>query len=106
MNITLTYMQRHCLAAQFAKALHANLIELHLRAVDLLDGKTPATPSFGSDIAEIRQAIASISDRRERRCFIVALRHLFHEIRRERGTEPTSRAYVAHVLAYRERRAA
>ena len=106
MNITLTHMQRHCLGAQFAKALHAHLIELHLRAVDLLDGKARPAPSFVNDIAEMRQAIASISDKHERRRFIGTVRYLFHEIRRERGTEPTSRAYVAKVLAYRERRAA
>ncbi len=105
MTINLSGMQQHTLAKSFAGAVHANLISLHIEAVAKMDGK-PQTDSWYNEIAEMRKAIGSIEDKWERKSFVGTVRYLFHEMRRARGTEPTTRAYIANVLAYRERRSA
>lgn len=107
MNINLSGMQQHTLAKSFAGAVHAQAIRLHLKAVAKLDSRPDERASFADDeIREMRHAIRSIRDKRERESFVGTVRFLFHQMRLERGTEPTTRAYIAKVLAYRERMAA
>ncbi len=108
MNIELSNMQKFSLAHVFAEEIHGVLVELHLRAIDRHDGK-PTEELHSWRIEErraLRAAISSITPRWERRQFLGHLRYHFQKIRGERGTNPTSRAYVADVLRCRERRGA
>lgn len=105
MKIELSRAQSFTLTHDFAQTMHHQLIELHLRAIDKIDGRDvprDLAGLFAQERADLRAAIASIEDAWDRRDFVLNVRHLFHKLRAERGTEPTSRAYVAKVLAYRE----
>lgn len=93
------------LARLLAEELHGTLISLHLRALARHDGlpEPVSWDLFGENRRALRAALASIKDRQQRRSFIGSVRYCFHKMRDEIGTEPTSRAYVAKVRAFRER---
>lgn len=106
MNITLTSMQAHSLAEQFAKVIlgrvhsqHLALVDPHFRGTDRL---MPVDLSFD----EMKSAIRSIADRYERRAFVGAIRFHFDLLRKERDTDIRGRDYVARVENYRRQQEA
>jgi hypothetical protein len=97
------------LAHLCAERIHANLITLHLEGLDKAEGKQPVPLSVeaanwnsywrGEKLAQVRQVVTSIEDRWDRADFVGHLRYLFTKMRDEKGTIPTTRAYVAKVQA-------
>ncbi len=86
------------LAKEFAKVIHAKVIDVHLGAI--------GTPRVASDIfadsyRKMQAAIRSIPDPGDRRFFKFSVGEEFKRLRKERGTLPTTRAHVAAVEAYR-----
>lgn len=81
------------LAHLCAARVHANLISLHLAG---LAGEKRSDMDQAY-FAEVRAVISSIPDKWDRVDFAGHVRYLFHKLREEKGTEPTTRAYVASV---------
>jgi len=100
-TITLSHMQAFCLAEVFADQVHAAVISLHNEAVNKLSGRPSSWPVRNSSFWEMQDAIRSISDPHARRDFVQNIRYHFIKLREERCTDPTTRAYIAKVLAYR-----
>lgn len=91
------------LAQICAERVHVNLINLHSDGCARAEGKavTPSTIVYwrGNRLDQVRQVVTSIEDKWDRCDFVSHLRHLFKKMRDEKGTIPTTRAYVARVLA-------
>ena len=104
MNITLTRLQAHTLAEQFAATIHGRVVEMHLRAAwgqhpdDT--GVCPYRPWPGDEFAEMRLAIASVTNRDDRRELIGLIRFHFERMRRAKRTAPKWQDYVASVAAH------
>lgn len=102
MNMTIPRQIAFELADIAARRVHANLINLHYVAL-----QNERLSEFDrAQISEVRSLISSIPDKWDRVDFIGHVRYLFKKIRDERGTEPTTRAYVAKVAAYKAQLAA
>ena len=116
MTITLSLQQTFSLAEQFTKVIHCENTTSRLHSTWGLcagDAGRPNPYQRGvvfSEIKEVRAAIASITDPRERRNFITTLKWHFDRLMAERNTPRKWQDYYASVAAVqaeqRERRAA
>jgi hypothetical protein len=101
MNMTLPRQIAFELADIAASRIHANPINLHYVAL-----KNERLSAFDrAQISEVRALISSIPDKWDRTDFIGHVRYLFKKLRDERGTVPTTRAYVAQVAAFEAQQA-
>ena len=102
MNIQLTSMQSLSLAEDFAKTIHAELINRHaIRAWGIwpMDAKYPPPARFDDSFKEVCAAVRSISDKCDRINFTRAIRYYFNAKCVEHGTERKWQDYVASVRA-------
>jgi hypothetical protein len=90
-TITLSDMQVLAIAKDFAKTIHARVVNMHLRVTwGILPGDTgecPYVPFPGDEdnFKDMQAALRSVTDPDARRMLVRHIRHYFHEMRDERG---------------------
>ncbi|MBU3720759.1 MAG: hypothetical protein FGM22_08385 [Burkholderiaceae bacterium] len=98
MNAKIPRFLAYDLAVECGRRIHANLVSLHLAAID----HSSQSDLDRAQMGEVRELISSIADRYDRADFIRQVKRSFHSLRAARGTHPTSRSYVAAVMAHRQ----
>ena len=102
MNIQITSMQSLSLAEDFAKTIHAELINRHaIRAWGIwpIDAKYTPPARFDDSFKQVCAAVRSISDKCDRINFTRAIRYYFNAKCAQHGTERKWQDYVASVQA-------